>query len=159
MPSQDLAPPLADLGPSEDPSSFSDSDPSSSQSCYSSEREYRIPTEREMIEMLQQLTDDNPTKRAWTNLIEFKEANKNATAEWFPFENELGLLLFVGRYDPQLSITRAIIQFFIKILRTLQENGHLNANYSIPKDASTVEKWMKNIPTPPIGKPCTLSLH
>lgn len=72
------------------------------------------------------------------------------------FKNELGLLLFAGRYDPSLAITRAALQYFLKILRTLQKAGHIAAEYDIPKAAQTVEERWNFIPQPPI---CQVSNH
>ena len=98
---------------------------------------------------LANIEDNNPSKKAWQALFESTHVNENATTEWFPFENELGLMLFIARYDPQLSLTREHIKFFLLVLRTLQNHGILDTNYFVPKSAYTIETWKKYIPKPP----------
>ena len=120
------------------------------------ENETAFPQPPMVRERIQSLHRQEPCRLAWEHLLNHNRENSQANADWYPFKNELGLLLFAGRYDPSLNITRAVLQYFLKILRTLQKAGHIVPEYDIPKAAQTVEEWWKFIPQPPI---CKISNH
>ena len=95
--------------------------------------------------------DDKDVKQAWVNLLQQETDIPGATYEWFPFPNALYLLLFIGRYDPTLAITRNIINYFIKILKTLKQQGFISNNYKIPGDGSEVERLWSHLPQLPLS--------
>ena len=104
--------------------------------------------------------DDEHVKQAWETLLQQKTSIPDSTHEWFPFPNALYLFLFVARYDPTIVITRNIINFFIKILKTLQQQGVIKPDYNIPSDGIVIERLWEHIPQLPLGKchniyPCT----
>lgn len=117
---------------------------------YSDSDDWDFPTPDDVSQEINQLENLNPNKLAWQALLEHDDENSKAHVDWYPWRNELCMLLFLCRYDPTYGMTRNIIQCFLDILRTMKKNGHITANYFIPKDASTVEKWWKFIPKPPI---------
>ena len=95
--------------------------------------------------------DECEEKQAYQTLLDHNTTNREASSDWFPFTNELAFFLFIGRYDPDLAITRSITDYFLMILHTMQQNGVIAADYFIPKSASTVEKWWQYIPQPPLS--------
>lgn len=95
--------------------------------------------------------DDKDIKLGWQTLLQQKTAIPNSTRDWFPFPNSLFLFLFVGRYDASLGITRNVINFFIKILKQLQHEGHLDASYQIPGDGSEIERLWTHLPQFPMS--------
>ena len=116
------------------------------------EADVRIwPPTAQVTALLDTLPDNDPNKIAWQTLIDHNKWNSKADPDWYPFRNELHFLLFLARFDPNLGITRQIIQIFLDILQTLQKNGHITDTYNIPKHATTVEKWWQFIPKPPIS--------
>ena len=135
----------------------SNSTADSARAANSSQSVWQHPDAQYIKDKLENIPDNNPSKKAWQALFESTHVNENATTEWFPFENELGLMLFIARYDPQLNLTREHIKFFLLVLRTLQNHGILDANYFVPKSAYTIETWKKYIPKPPLCMlyPCT----
>lgn len=107
---------------------------------------------RNFIEQEANPNDDKEIKLGWQTLLQQKTAIPNSTNDWFPFPNALYLFLFIGRYDASLAITRNIINFFIKILKTLQDQGHLDASYKMPGDGSEIERLWTHLPQLPLSK-------
>ena len=109
------------------------------------------PNTTQILNLINELPDNDPNKIAWDSLINNQEESKNANInDWYPFRNELCFLLFVGRFDPDRAITRQTMTYFCSILRTLQQNGHLNEDYFVPKNGNLIETWWKYLPTPPM---------
>ena len=94
---------------------------------------------------------DTHIKKGWEALLNQKTSIPDASNEWFPFPNALYLFLFIGRYDPSLAITRNIIKYFIKILKTLQNQGFIAPIYKIPSDGSEIERLWEHLPQLPLG--------
>ena len=109
------------------------------------------PTE-EVLNVINQLPPTDAGRQAWEALIWHDCESTKADLDWYPWRNELCMLLFLCRYDPTYSISRNAIRCFIYILKTLQQNGHLRRDYWIPKYANTIEKWWKWLPKPPQRK-------
>ena len=95
--------------------------------------------------------DDKDIKLGWQTLLQQKTAIPDSTRDWFPWPNSLYLFLFVGRYDASLGITRNVVNFFIKILKQLQHEGHLDVSYKIPGDGSEIERLWTHLPQFPLG--------
>lgn len=126
---------------SSDPSQFS----------YDEHKGFQMPDQQHLQQELNNLRDDDKSQIAWNSLIKHNKSNKNASYQHYPFVNTACSLLFFGRFNPTLGITRNITQWVLTLLRTLQVEGHLDSEYFIPKDASTIEKWWKYIPQPPLS--------
>lgn len=120
---------------------------------FKQEREppFDYPNPNQLRNLIDGLPPHDPSKIAWEKLLSHEKENSLAEPDWYPFRNELCLLLWLGRYNPSLNITRSILQYFLKLLRTLQVNGHLNDEYFVPSNATTIEKWWDFIPKPPQG--------
>ena len=110
---------------------------------------WRWPSSDQVTRVIGQLPDDDTGRLAWEALLHHDCESTKADADWYPWRNELCMMLFLCRYDPTFSISRNAIQCFIWILKTLQQNGHFNGRYWIPKHANTVERWWKWLPKPP----------
>ena len=112
---------------------------------------WRWPSVHEVIDKITTLQPDDDIRRAWQTILKQETNIPNATADWHPFPNVLWVLLFLGRYDKKLGITRSIINFFIQILKTLKQQGKLDSQYNIPGDGSTLEKLWDQFPELPTG--------
>ena len=133
-----------------EPGYYDDDDTDYMYNSEQNEEKWQWPPPETIFAKISTLDEHDANRLAWETLLKHDIPNTAADTDWYPFRNELGLLLFVGRYDPKLGITRNIIQYFLKILRTLQANGHITRDYVIPKNATTVETWWKYIPQPPV---------
>ena len=91
----------------------------------------------------------DPCFRSWQALYKHKEFNKHCKSKWKPFRNELEYILWLGRNNSSLGLTRAQIQFILDLVKTLQNNGHLSGDYKIPKSATTIEKYNRWFPKVP----------
>lgn len=112
--------------------------------------EWQYPSTEEVIRVINTLPPTDPSRVAWAALVEHKKGNKNAHPDWYPWRNELHMLLFLCRFDPDIGFTRTTITYVLKILKTLQKNGHIHEDYNIPKAAQTIENWWCYLPEPPI---------
>ena len=65
-----------------------------------SEHKWWWPDTAFVEKKLQQLQRDDPSVLAWRTLMEHDIPSTKASKDWYPFRNELGVLLFAGRYDP-----------------------------------------------------------
>ena len=115
------------------------------------ESSWRFPTPQEIWQVMDDEKQANDVKKAYQILLTHKESHDEASDEWYPFVNLLCFLLFIGRFDPYLCLTDRCINFILILLHTLQAFGIIIRDYYIPKDASVVRKWFKNIPQPPLS--------
>ena len=113
--------------------------------------EHQWPTVQEVIDEMKKLDDDDEIKLSWSTLLKQETKGADPSDEYCPFPNELYGLLFLGRYHKNLGITREIITWFIKILKTLRKNGIIKASYKIPSDGSAVERLWEELPELPLG--------
>lgn len=118
--------------------------------CSDDSNEWNYPPPQTVYDTINNLPETDPNKVAWLSLLQHESTNSKASPDWYPWRNELCVLLFLCRFDATYGITRNIIQCFLNILLTLKERGHINNEYFIPTDASTIEKWWDFIPKPPI---------
>jgi hypothetical protein len=120
---------------------------------------WQFPDSELLRQQLQSLSDDdNPSREAWQALLDHDKENTNASHRWYPFRNEACFLLWLGRYDPTLTMTRHMLRWILKLLRTLQRNKIIIETYHLPKDPTTIEKWWQYVPTPPKSM-FAVSLH
>ena len=108
---------------------------------------------------LHRLPPDDQSRNGWLSLLDCNQTNSRAEPPWNPFPNVLGMMLFMNMNNPALNMSRKCCQSFLKVLRTLQAEGHLNAEYYVPRHATTIEKWWRWIPQPPQSYCFCLSLH
>ena len=113
--------------------------------------EYKWPTVQQVLDEMKELDDNNEIKLSWSVLLEQETKGADPGDEYCPFPNELYGLLFLGRYHKNLGITREIITWFIKILKTLRKNGIMKASYKIPSDGSAIERLWEELPELPLG--------
>ena len=112
---------------------------------------YQWPTVAQVLDEMKQLDDDDEIKLSWSTLLKQETKGADPGDEYCPFPNELYGLLFLGRYHKNLGITREIITWFIKILKTLRKNGIIKAKYKIPSDGSAIERLWEELPELPLG--------
>ena len=98
---------------------YDDDDTDYIYSCEQNKEKWQWPHPKTIIQEVSKLTDDDANRLALETLLKHDIPNTAADTDWYPFRNEL--LLFVARYDPKLGITRNIIQYFLKILRTSKQ--------------------------------------
>lgn len=113
--------------------------------------EHKWPTVQQVLDEMKQLDDDDEIKLSWSTLLKQETKGSVPGDEFCPFPNELYGLLFLGRYHKNLGITREIITWFIKILKTLRKNGIIQQNYKIPSDGSAIERLWEELPELPLG--------
>ena len=115
-----------------------------------SENKQQWPTVDDLKEHIFDLPQHNHSRLAYDSLWNSNNSNKFATVDCQPFRNEFDALSFFMYQNPELKITRNAMTLFIKIMRTIKKNGHLNENYWIPKSAQVIESRWKFFPTPPV---------
>ena len=111
--------------------------------------DWKWPDQAELKQRYERLEPSSPSYLAWSRLVNHDVYNKNAELEWYPFQNELCFMLWLGRSDPSLGMTRNMLTWIINLLLTLKMNNHIDNDYFIPTHATTVEKWWRFIPQPP----------
>ena len=139
----------SDLDNNNNNNNSDDDDSDSQDNSNENELPWSWPPTEEVLNVIGQLPADDTGRLAWESLLFHDCESTKADPDWYPWRNELCMMLFLCRYDPTFSISRNAIQCFIFILKTLQQNGHLNQRYWIPKHANTVERWWKWLPKPP----------
>ena len=98
---------------------------------------------------LRNIDNEAPNKLAWTSLLEHESWNDEAPNNWRPFDNGLCAMLFLGYVNPELHLTRNVLNWFLAVLHSLQQQGVIKNNYWIPADGTTIERWKRFFPVPP----------
>ena len=119
-------------------------------------REQDWPTVDQIIQEIQDLPDDDEIKLGWQVLLNQKCEIPGSCDDFCPFPNELYSLLFLGRYNKNLGITRNIINWVIKIFKTLKNAGWMTNNYKIPSDGTEIENLWFHLPELPLSMFCIL---
>jgi hypothetical protein len=111
----------------------------------------KMPDQQEIINLINNLPRNDIRRKSWESLISHNKTNKYATEMWYPFRNEICLMLFLGLQDQQLSMTRKLLQWFIWFLNTLQDRHIIGQEYWLPKSSQTVESWINLFPNVPFS--------
>ena len=93
---------------------------------------------------------NNLTKQAWEALLKKNKHPHAYSNDWFPFINGLCTFLFVGRYDPKIGLTRAVVDFIIVIFKSLKQAGIIANDYYVPASGALIEEYWENLPQVPL---------
>ena len=118
-----------------------------------SDNQDNIPNAQLIRNALQGMSKLNPIRRSYQSLLncKFWPNARDLDEDWKPFRNCACYLLWLGRNDPQLGLTSNVLQWIINLLLTLKAEGVFKYDdYWIPRDSSTIDKWMRYFPEVPI---------
>ena len=107
-----------------------------------------------ILEAIAAMDANDPSRRSYESLLlhnvwpNTKSSHYNEL--WKPFRNLICFMLWLGLNDPQLGMTRQMLTWIINLLVTLQDHGLLDANVWIPTNSSTITKYTRYFPEPPI---------
>ena len=126
---------------------------SDSHSEHNNDNDNEMPDVDVITEAISQLDVNNPIRRSYESLFKhfIWPKPKDYDEDWKPFRNCLCYMLWLGLNDPNLSMTRNTLQWILNLLMTLKSEGVFkDDNYWIPTDASTITKYKRYFPNPPL---------
>ena len=109
-----------------------------------------FPNPNVLRDQLSRLPATNESVIGWSALINFNKTNNAANPDWYPFVNEFDFLSFALMNNPKLGVTHQIMNFVIKIMKTLKNNGVIDEEYKIPANALAIVRRWDTIPQPPV---------
>ena len=59
-------------------------------------------------------------------------------------------MLWLGISDPNLGMTRTMLEWIINLLLTLQDHQYIKNSLWIPSDPTTITKYDRFFPDPPV---------
>ena len=113
------------------------------------------PQQASLSDLLRQLCDNlpnnNPIKQSYQTLLNHDQwPKKYVNHDFAPFRNLICFMLYIGWEDKSLGMTKKMLNWILNLLLTLQVDNIIQANYFIPKDASTILKYKRWFPDPPV---------
>ena len=110
------------------------------------------PSPADLHSFMSVLNPSDPNYASYAALQQHEQwNNKYENLHWRPFRNALCFMLWLGWNDPALSLSRNQLQWILFVLLTLRKQGIIADNYWIPTNASTISKWSRWFPTPPLS--------
>lgn len=113
------------------------------------------PPQQSLADKLHQLCDqlpsNDPIKKSYQQLLNHEEWPKNfINPHWEPFRNLVCFLLYIGWEDKSLGMSVKMLDWIINLLLTLQQENIIDDEYFIPRDHSTILKYKRWFPDPPV---------
>lgn len=112
--------------------------------------QWNYPSSRNVYHDLRQYQGNDICKKSYESLLLHDNWPEDVEPNWQPFANVLCFMLWLGYNDSNLNMTRIMLQWIINLLLTLQFYNVIKHDIWIPTDASTIGKWNRWFPDPPI---------
>ena len=101
-----------------------------------------------------QLERDEPSRQSYMPLLLHDTWVDENTLDprWQPLGNMVHWFLLLGWFSRKYNFTREQMKWILNMLNTLQYYKLIDESLYIPTDPSTISKWKRYFPTPPVGK-------
>ena len=101
---------------------------------------------------INKLEPNDPTRRSYEPVLlhDIWPDPKDYDVRWQPFRNIIEFMLWLGINDPQIGMTRKMLEWIINLLLTLQDHCVISDKIFIPTSATTIPKWNRYFPQPPV---------
>ena len=105
----------------------------------------------EIRRICHQLSENDPTRKSYECLLLHDEwPCRFVNEDWKPFRNLLCFMLYIGWEDKALGMTTQMLDWILNLMLTMQSYNYIDKEFFIPKDHSTILKYKRWFPDPPI---------
>ena len=97
------------------------------------------------------LPTNNPIKKSYQQLLKHNNwPSRFVNPHFAPFRNVACFMLYVGWEDKSLGMTTKMLDWILNLLLTLKSYNIIDEDFFVPRDRSTILKYKRWFPNPPV---------